>query len=317
MASRQLTERLARRFGLSDAAEASELRSRIRELESSRLVLETGIHDLQAWNAELAGRISNLDRRLADVDRQLEPARRLVESSRATPGMADLKLERFDAGPVGMVTGFSNLAARVDPDDSYLAFEDTFRGSEELIRERQEIYLSLLEGHAPVLDIGCGRGELLELLAAAGIAAHGIDVDRAMLAHCRAKGLTDVELADAVSYLQGAQDASLGAIVAAQVIEHLPYPGLLELLRAAPHKLRPGGRLIVETVNPHAAHALKTFWVDPTHQHPIFPEVVLALCRLSGFPTAYVFHPGGAGDAELDRFQAGDYAVLAEVSDPG
>jgi 2-polyprenyl-3-methyl-5-hydroxy-6-metoxy-1,4-benzoquinol methylase len=310
VASKHRTRRLVRRLGLSDAGEASELRSRIQELEGRWSGLEGAIRDIQAWSTELAGRISNLER-------EMEPAKRLVESSRAAPGMADLKLERYDAGPAGMVTGFSNLAARADHDKSYLVFEDTFRGSEELIRGRQKVYVPLLEAHAPVLDIGCGRGELLELLRDADIPAHGIDVDRAMVAHCRAKGLTDVEVADAVTYVQGVEGSSLGAIIAAQVIEHLPYPELLEFLRTAPRKLRPGGRLIVETVNPHAAHAMKTFWVDFTHQHPVFPEVVLALCRLSGFSTAYVFHPGGTGDAEQDRFKAGDYAVLAEVSDAG
>jgi SAM-dependent methyltransferase len=290
------------------AQELTEARSRIQQLEQRQAAFERGvdevfghaINELQAWNHQLAERIL--------------PAERLVRSSRALPGMADLELESFEVEHAGSVLGYSDRLPGSDPESAYLTFENTFRGSEELIRSRQAIYVPLLDGHEPVLDIGCGRGELLELLRDAGIPARGVDLDPAMVARCHAKGLTDVELGDAVAHVNGLEDSSLGAIVAAQVIEHLPYVALLELSRAAQRKLRPGGRLIVETVNPHAAHALKTFWVDFTHQHPVFPEVVLALCRLSGFSTAYVFHPGASGDAEQDRFQAGDYTVLAECS---
>jgi SAM-dependent methyltransferase len=299
--------RLTRLLGLVTAQELTEAQSRLQHIEQRQAAFERGvdevfgraIQELQAWNHQL--------------DERILPAERLVLSSRALPGMADLKLESFEAEHAGLVLGYSDRAPSSDPERAYLTFENTFRGSETLIRERQTIYVPLLDGHEPVLDIGCGRGELLELLRDAEIPARGVDLDPAMVARCHAKGLTDVELGDAVAYVNGLEDSSLGAIVAAQVIEHLPYRELLELMRVAQRKLRPGGRLIVETVNPHAAHALKTFWVDFTHQHPVFPEVVLALCRLSGFSTAYVFHPGGSGNAEKDRFEAGDYTVLAEL----
>ncbi len=90
-------------------------------------------------------------------------------------------------------------------------------------------------------------------------------------------------------------DHSLGAVFAAQLIEHLPYSELLRFVRAARDKLVPGGLLVVETVNPHAAQALKNFWIDPTHRHPLFPETVIALCGLTGFAGAYVWHPQGIG----------------------
>ena len=77
-------------------------------------------------------------------------------------------------------------------------------------------------------------------------------------------------------------------------------------------KLQPGGLFILETVNPHSVPALKTFWVDPTHQHPLFPEVALALCEISGFESAYVFHPNGKGQVEVDRYETGEYAVVAK-----
>ena len=287
------------------------LQARISALEAHRDMTNASIRELQEWNTELARRLGDLEAQRLD-----EIARQLVEASRTVPGMANLELERFDAGPAGTVLGFSGPAAPASPDASYLSFENTFRGSEELIASRQRVYVELLARHAPVLDIGCGRGELLELLREAGIAASGVDLDPTMVEHSRAKGL-DVRTDDAVSALNAAEDRSLGAVIANQVIEHLPHDELLQLFRAAPVKLRPGGVLIVETVNPHAPQALKTFWVDLTHRHPIFPEVVLALCRQSGFAGAYLFHPGASGDAERDRFEAGDYAVVARVADSG
>jgi FkbM family methyltransferase len=103
-------------------------------------------------------------------------------------------------------------------------------------------------------------------------------------------------------------------IFAAQLIEHLNYDQLVRLLRLAAVKLRPGGRLVLESVNPHAPLGLKHFWLDPTHHHPLFPEVVLALCRMSGFATGYIWFPEGSGDAAIDTPEQLDYSVVAEVA---
>jgi hypothetical protein len=95
------------------------------------------------------------------------------------------------------------------------------------------------------------------------------------------------------------------------VIEHLTHDDTLAIFDLAIGKLKPGGVLIAETVNPHSLEALKGFWVDLTHRHPIFPEVAVALCWLRGFETAHVFFPGGRGDFESDRRTEGEYAVVA------
>lgn len=246
--------------------------------------------------AEMEHAISGLSRRVADA----VP----LDASEA------FTLERFDAGLGGEVIGFRDSGSDAGA-HLYVGFEDFFRGAEELVRERQLAYMALLSGRAPVLDIGCGRGEMLGLLRGRGVEAAGIDIDPAMVEHCRAKGLERVEVADAVSYLEEAQAGSLGAVFAAQVIEHLPYPALLRLLRAARRALAPGGLLVVETVNPHCPQGFKHFWIDPTHQHPLFPEVMVALCRLTGFAGAYIWHPQGIGDPDRDRIQQPDYAVVA------
>ena len=216
--------------------------------------------------------------------------------------------ESTDAA-LGPVVGYSS-AEGSSGERRYIDFEATFRGPESRVREIQRAYLPLLEGHAPVLDVGCGRGELLDLLVEAGVAASGVDLDAGMVEHARAKG-HDVALADGVEHLRSLQPASLGAVVAIEVIEHLPYERLTEFLTLARSRLRPGGVLILETVNPHAVDAMKAFWVDPTHQHPVFPEVALELCRLTGFPQASWFHPLGTGDFERDRETQSIYAIAA------
>jgi 2-polyprenyl-3-methyl-5-hydroxy-6-metoxy-1,4-benzoquinol methylase len=194
--------------------------------------------------------------------------------------------------------------------DVYVGFENVFRGSETLIRDRQRFYVDVVREHAPVLDVGSGRGEFLDELADANIAARGIDIDPAMVQRARGKG-HDVELADAIAYLEGLADDSLGTVFAAQVVEHLSYDDLVAFLRLAHAKLRSDGLLVFETVNPYSVGALRAFWVDLTHKLPIYPEVALVLCRLVGFDEAVVVFPNGTGELERDRRDEGEYAVVA------
>jgi SAM-dependent methyltransferase len=245
--------------------------------------------------------------------RSIEPLTRnaaeVTAELRALPYMADSPFESFGS-PVGRVVGFRSRGSEDDVSSSdYAAFEDLFRGPAERVRESQLPYLPLLREHQPVLDVGCGRGELLSLLAEEGIEARGVDSDAGMVERCRTLGL-EVVRGDVNDYLEGVPDGTLGTIFSAQVIEHLPYQELRRMLALAKLKLAPGGVLIAETVNPHRVSSLKTFWVDLTHQHPIFPEVALALCGIAGFQSAYVFAPSFE-DFELARFEASSYAVVA------
>src|SRR5207248_1948332 len=127
-----------------------------------------------------------------------------------------------------------------------------------------EEYLPLLSGAAPVLDAGCGRGELLDLLRARNIRARGVDSNASMVELCRSRGL-DVERGDLVSYLVGQADESLGGLVAIQVVEHLEPAYLARFLEAAMHTLRAGGVLILETINPACWTAFFDVYLrDPT-----------------------------------------------------
>lgn len=283
----------------------------LQELRRGVAASERGVQELQQWNHGLEEQVGGLLKRSDEFEDRLGPIDAFVSGSRAVPDARSLGFERFDKQSAGTVLGYRNGAVGVDPRDDYLAFEDAFRLSEEIVRERQRPYLALLQGRQPVLDVGCGRGEFLELLRDAEVPASGVDLDAGMVARSRTKGL-DVQQADAVAYLERVPDESLGVVFAAQVVEHLAYDHLLAFLRLSSQKLTPGGLLIAETVNPHSPGALKNFWFDMTHQHPVFPEVLLTLCRSIGFAPAYVFHPGGSGDVDRDRERMGDYALIAE-----
>jgi glycosyltransferase involved in cell wall biosynthesis len=117
------------------------------------------------------------------------------------------------------------------------------------------------------------------------------------------------------SELQQAAEGSLGAVLLTGVAEHLELGELRSLLELVRSRLRPGGTLIVEAVNPHSPAALKDFWLDPTRLRPLFPETLLALCAEAGFASGDAFAPVGTGEWNRDRTKAGEYAVLA--STPG
>jgi len=158
-----------------------------------------------------------------------------------------------------------------------------YRGSQDDIRARQEIYLPLFEGASDVLDVGCGRGEFLDLLATKGIRARGLDLNQAMVEVCLARGL-DVTENDALSYLRDEPDESLGGLIALQVVEHLEPDYLLRLLEEAQRTLRPGATMVLETINVACWLAFFESYIrDITHQRPLHPDTLKYLVTASGF----------------------------------
>jgi SAM-dependent methyltransferase len=167
----------------------------------------------------------------------------------------------------------------------YLSFEDEFRGSLVEIRRRLEEYVPKFAGLRDVLDIGCGRGEFLELLREAGVSARGLDINHEMVEASRARGL-DVTEGDALSYVAGLPDDSLGGLFASQVVEHLEPAYLARLLETAAHKIRRGGLIVLETINPACWVAFfESYLRDLTHVRPLHPETLKHLLRVSGFQT--------------------------------
>ncbi len=174
-------------------------------------------------------------------------------------------------------------------DAFYVAFEEQFRGSREKIFNRLKVYLPLIEKakigtlESPILDVGCGRGEWLELLRECGYEASGIDISKVMIEQCQFRGLETRE-GDAISYLQGLPNASLGAVTGFHIIEHIPLASLIKLFDEAVRVLRPGGLIIFETPNPrNVLVGSGDFYRDPTHLNPIHPDTISYIATLKGF----------------------------------
>jgi SAM-dependent methyltransferase len=235
--------------------------------------------DQRVYNSSLLKLVDALSERADAAATSTERAQQLLREleERLT------RVERRGGGGVAAAppaTVAAQPAAAALPD--YFAFESRMRGSVDAIRERQRRYVEDFRWAAPVLDVGCGRGELLQLLREAAIEARGIDADADMVAYARGDGL-DVEQADLLEYLERLEDGSLGGIFMGQVVEHLPPGVLVRSLELAARKLRPGGLLVAETINPLSPLALRHYFADLTHAQPLVPETLELLARQSGF----------------------------------
>jgi SAM-dependent methyltransferase len=191
-----------------------------------------------------------------------------------------------DQFPVGRTFRSADQTSRPTGDlDSYkyVGFEDQFRGSAQEIRARVSAYVPEFEGARDVLDVGCGRGEFLDLLRERAISARGIDLNDEMAALCRDRGL-DVTSGDALSHLLAQPDESLGGLFAAQVVEHLEPDYLMRLLDVAYRKLRPGSKIVLETINPACWYAFFASYLrDITHVRPLHPDTLQYLLVANGF----------------------------------
>ncbi len=172
----------------------------------------------------------------------------------------------------------SSALAAVQP-----AMLEAFRGSEAEIRHRLDHYLEALRGQPPVLDLGCGRGELLLMLREAGVDAAGIEGDAAVAASARRRGLAVIE-GDVLDSLRGLPDQSRGAVTAIHLFEHLSSARQLAVLAEVRRVLRPGGLFIAEFPNPHSLRVgAALYWIDPTHRRPLMPETFELYLASSGF----------------------------------
>jgi SAM-dependent methyltransferase len=242
----------------------------------------------------------------ARLIRELEERLLRVERRAAEPG---------SPAPAATVAAQPNAAALPD----YFAFEARMRAPTAEIRERQRAYVDDFRDAAPVLDVGCGRGEFLALLREAGIDARGVDADADMVAYASGEGLEVVQR-DAVAHLESLEDGALGGIFAAQLVEHLPPPALVRLLELAARKLRPGGLLVAETINPLSPLALRHYFADLTHAQPLVPETLALLARGAGFrETELRFLNAPEPAPETDErvndilFAPLDYALIART----
>jgi O-antigen chain-terminating methyltransferase len=165
----------------------------------------------------------------------------------------------------------------------YTGFEIRYRGDEDKIRAQQARYLPYFEPGGRVLDLGCGRGEFLALLAEKGVEAYGIEGNGQTAAVCRDKGLRCVE-GDILGKMAEVGEGSLSGIFSSQVVEHLPPPYLERMLGLSYAKLKPGGTIVLETVNPTSVFALvHVYFLDLTHHKPLHPQALRYLVESAGF----------------------------------
>jgi O-antigen chain-terminating methyltransferase len=206
---------------------------------------------------------ADLDKVRGEYERTIHTELRLIRQRAALP-----------EAPAAIAPAAAGSATPMPAQFDALRFAERFRGSEESIRARQQFYVPYFEGRRAVLDLGCGRGEFLEAMREAGVAARGIELSGELVALCRSKGL-EVEAADLLAYLPSLPDESLDGIFCAHVVEHLAPERLPEVIRTAAQKLARGGILALETPNPESLAIFAThFYLDPTHARPVPPALL-------------------------------------------
>lgn len=188
----------------------------------------------------------------------------------------------------------------------YAGFENRFRGSEEDVKKQLEKYLDFFSKDGKVVDLGCGRGEFLELLRDKGVQALGVDANEQMVAICLDKGL-NCRRGDILEKLAELEDASLAGIFSSQVIEHLPPPYLEKLVALCQAKISSGGTLVLETINPTSVFTLvQVYYLDPSHQKPVHPQALKFLLEGAGFEDVEITYSSPLEQEKLQNFPAAD-----------
>lgn len=249
-------------------------------MKSELAAFRTSLEDLGQAIAPAAGlpgvptRFNELREQVNALDRQLRTATRRAVSPPATA----------EGSPAVAAPPVADAVPPTGSGFDYVGFERRFRGdSDGVLQTLSERYASMLADHQPVLDFGCGRGELVEVLTALGIEATGVDPDAGMIEEALGHGRS-VHLGDGLAYLRSVAPHSLGSVISIHVAEHLPLPVLVELFELAGRALRPGGIFIAETPNPMSLIVLgNSYILDPTHVWPLHPSLLTFLAERAGF----------------------------------
>ena len=324
---------LANRFGIAEANMDS-LTRQIADVATvhaqSQAALGEQIRALKFNAVEQADSVATLTQQIADLATiQAQSQAALHDQIRTIVSTLNTDILRL-TGEIEWIKGADarDGAKAREMDPFYIAFEDRFRGTRAEIRSRVEVYVPLVAGvkvispDAPVLDLGCGRGEWLEVLRDQGLPCRGVDLNAISIADCRERGL-QVDMLDALGSLKLLADESLGAITSMHLVEHLPFQVVLELLVECRRVLKSGGLLILETPNPeNILVGSNHFYLDPTHRNPIPSALLNFAVESAGFGNVSIMnlHPSELQwpevRSEMDRymiqsfFGARDYAVV-------
>lgn len=286
-------------------------------------ILAAGVHNTLGRAAAIVG----------DHDRMEQHFRRAVTGGGSPIQRASLDRQHVELKRLGLLSPSASAAGMVADKDAnfYRAFEDRFRGSRELIKSRLSVYLPFVQPVAArhpdlkAIDLGCGRGEWLELLSEAGITAYGVDIDLGMLRDSAALGLS-VQQGDALVTLRQQPSRSSICISLIHVVEHLPFDVVKQLVKEAKRVLVEDGILIMETPNPeNYTVGACNFYMDPTHRNPLPPPLLAFVPEYYGFERVKIIRlqeqPVLAAKPVFDASDyltgvSPDYAVLAQARQP-
>ncbi|MEH2168197.1 MAG: methyltransferase domain-containing protein [Nostoc sp.] len=262
--------------------------------------MNSGVQEIDEHLSAVEARMEGLNERLITTDTRIQTINELYTRNDSYLKNDLIQLKRLitmflEEARKSLPEPFSkdHLATFVNEnqhflDAFYVAFEDQFRGSREDIFNSLKVYLPLIKeakigtSESPIVDVGCGRGEWLELLRESGYIARGIDINRVMLEQCRSRGLEVIE-ADVIAHLRALPDSSLGAVTGFHIIEHLPFETLVQLFDEAVRVLKPGGLVVFETPNTrNILVGSGDFYRDPTHKNPIHPDTISFLAESRG-----------------------------------
>lgn len=335
------------------------LEPRLNRMNAAIATIDVAIDEVSEQVRDLEDRLAVLEAVSEEADRVDPMGRRIdLQSLLSRIQVLEAKIGRIrrsaaSAGDDGSVTANavtddSTAAMRAidvafDSDDArlYADLEDTFRGSRADVRALLQPYVIDIEAvgsAATVIDVGCGRGEWLEILRDHDVPAYGLDLNPLTVADCAERGL-DVRHGDAVAHLRGLPDDSVAAVTGFHIAEHLPLSELLALIEAALVALVPGGALILETPNcTNLTVGASSFYLDPTHVKPLHPQLLEFLCRQRGFGAVEVRYlhprkatqsdhtltsqrgslpPGMLEEINWALFGPMDYAVIATKAEAG
>ena len=292
------------------------LEERTNENSSNLNNVTQKFESLEERTNENSSNLNNMSRRIDEIENRLMNITDEIESSLQSfinsiavdienkAWLANLLEKRLNEELKRDLTKSNKHLA--DDGLNYFVFEDKFRGSRKDVKRRQTLFLQYFEGCSKVLDIGSGRGEFLELMQENSVGASGVDIDTTMVDYCRSRGFS-VELMDALTYLEGLDDASLDGIFIDQVVEHLEPSFLVRLLALCHKKLKYGFYLVAETVNPLSFFSFANFYIDMSHVRPVHPETLRFLFDNAGFRELEVnFHSPVTEDARLQKMPEGE-----------
>jgi O-antigen chain-terminating methyltransferase len=276
----QLADQVAHTQQLVDAAHVQQLADQNTHTQQQLADLHQLLNEAQ--QAIIATTTHHTEQVVNEVRAHLE-----TQINNAKRDLDNIRRMASTQAPTASALPSAPQAPVVIDDALYISLEDHFRGDKATVHQRQMEYLPYISGivsdQFPLIDLGCGRGEWLQVLKENGIPARGIDSNTACVAECIEHGLS-ASMGELLDTLTQLPDASCGSITMFQVLEHLPFDVVVNVLRESRRVLIPGGVFIGEVPNSETLRVgASTFWIDPTHQRPLFPAVLAFLASSVGF----------------------------------